>query len=378
MNFLVETKYEYTIQLSNILAPLVFEGLNSMYTQAVTISTSENIFRNFQSFMKEIPKWNNETISRETSRILNNSKCYTWLADLIKATLKANIIILTYNPALRNQKKIDPDYYKNIKIEDFIHKIYIECARELWNNPYLFYHLYPPIELKRNQRDTINLIKDCIKEATRKFLPIKHILDIYLGEEVEYGDHDNKFENSISEVEEKNLTKLIKKDLLDTEKNDLLNKAKEDLKMLPASEKKLDTDLDKLVNINYSEEDLIKDYKKEELAKKDYERKTSPKRLSENTVGSQILKIINNNDIKFSDNRTSSEDITIDNININRNIISKDLAESETSIYLKKNEKFHEIFTNSVMEDDTKSTNVFLPQQTADNQSKFFSSYLNI
>ena len=34
------------------------------------------------------------------------------------------------------------DIRQNIKIEDFIHKIYIECARELWNNPYLFYPIF--------------------------------------------------------------------------------------------------------------------------------------------------------------------------------------------------------------------------------------------
>ena len=67
-------------------------------------------------------------------------------------------------------------FYKSIKTQDFIHLVYIECAREIWNNPYLMYHQYPPIELKRNQRDTINLIKESIKEAIRKLLPLKALL----------------------------------------------------------------------------------------------------------------------------------------------------------------------------------------------------------
>ena len=124
-NFLVETKYEYTTQLINILTPLIYEGLQSIYTEARELSTNDNIFKNFQTFLKRIPKWNNELISRESTRILNNSKSYSWLHDLIKATLKANIIVLTYNPSSHTQIKVNHNLYKDIKIENFIHKIYI-------------------------------------------------------------------------------------------------------------------------------------------------------------------------------------------------------------------------------------------------------------
>ena len=141
-NSLVEKKQEYTIQLVNVLTPLIYEGLQSIYQEVIKISTSDNILKNFQIFMQRIPKWNNDIINNETERIINNTKSYLWLEDLIKATLKANIIILTYNPSIRQQLKVDPSFYQNVKINDFIHKIYIECARELWNNPYLFYHQY--------------------------------------------------------------------------------------------------------------------------------------------------------------------------------------------------------------------------------------------
>jgi hypothetical protein len=59
----------------------------------------------------------------------------------------------------------------------------------------------------------MNIIKDCIREAVRKLLPVKHILQIYLGEDMEKDLPNDKFENTISEIEEKNLSKLIKKDL---------------------------------------------------------------------------------------------------------------------------------------------------------------------
>jgi hypothetical protein len=213
LNFLVETKNEYTTHLINILTPLIFEGIQSIYKDSAKVAESNDVLKIFQSFLKRIPKWNQSMIDEETNRIINSTHSYGWLNDLIKATLKANIVVLMYNPTAKNQTKVNPSFYQDIKTSDFIHRIYIECARELWNNPYLMYHNYPPIEIKRNQRDCMNIIKECIKEAIRKLLPVKHILQIYLGEDMDMNAKDDQFEKVMSDAEEKNLSKMIQKDL---------------------------------------------------------------------------------------------------------------------------------------------------------------------
>ena len=216
LNILVETKNEYISHLINILTPLIFEGIQSIYKEAQKTSDATDVLKIFQTYLKRIPKWNQNLINSETERIINSSHSYGWLGDLIKATLKSSLIVLMYNPTKKIQERVDSSFYKDISTSDFIHKVYIECAREIWNNPYLLYHNYPPIEIKRNQRDCMNIIKECIKEALRKLLPVKHILNIYLGEDMEEDMNDNQFEKSITEAEERNLTKIIKKDLTDT------------------------------------------------------------------------------------------------------------------------------------------------------------------
>ena len=217
MNYLVEIKNEYTITLVNILTPLIFQGLNSLYVEAKKISDSDNTLKNFQTFLRGVPRWNNELISVESDRILNNCKCADWLNDLIKAVIKSNIMILTNN---KNISNIDSKYYDEVDINNFIHKIYIECAREVWNNPYLFFDEYSPIELKRNQRDAISLIKDAIKEAIRKMLPVKHILKEYLGNTFIKETYDD-FERSISEANGANIKNMLQ--------HDFVNKATFDL-----------------------------------------------------------------------------------------------------------------------------------------------------
>jgi hypothetical protein len=386
LNFLVETKQEYTTQLINILTPLIFEGLTSIYSEVLSISVPENILKNFQCFLQRIPKWNNDMIKRETSRIMNSTKSFSWLEDLIKATLKANIVVLTYNPSFKNQVKVDSSLYQNIKIEDFIHKVYIECARELWNNPYLFYHLYQPIELKRNQRDTIILIKDCIKEAIRKLLPVKHILHIYLGEDVEPYEQNNNFDETISEVDKNNLSKMIKKDLY----NDINYGTKNTLELkddnVNIKDNKLELKNNVISDLNNKIDDieLYKNTKTSEVfIPNNTENIEKPKLTENNTVGSKILSIINHKNLNFSDNDTSSENLEdlnenkIKNNNIEsdiKKVLENDFEDSETSINLpNKEEKFHEVFSNSVVEEDVKIPS---NQFTNQNKLKFFQNYL--
>jgi hypothetical protein len=386
INFFVETKYEYTTQLVNVLTPLIYEGLNSIYGEALKVSNNaDNVLKVFQSFLRRIPKWNIEMIKQESDRIMNNSKSYAWLPDLVKATLKANMLVLTYSPNLKNVTKIDPNFYKNIQIEDFIHKVYIEVARELWNNPYLMYHLYPPIELKRNQRDTIGLIKDSIKEAIRKLLPLKQILEIYLGEELE-PNQLNDFEKNISEAEERNIQKLINKDL---KENQTLEVPKTNFQLGGNQEKSEHKDLnDKILDIinkdqlNKNTTGNVNSEKQPQLTANyhpnDYNNKNSEdtpmtkatKTLSDSSSDSDKTKKVGGTDV--------DEKI--------KKILEKDLGETdlETSLSYRPetNDKdYQEIFANSLAPQPLKNQSAGgnnSIKDTSKNKRKFFSNYLNI
>jgi hypothetical protein len=387
INFFVETKYEYTTQLVNVLTPLIYEGLNSIYGEALKVSNNaDNVLKVFQSFLRRIPKWNTEMIKQESDRIMNNSKSYAWLPDLVKATLKANMLVLTYSPSLKNISKIDPNFYKNIQIEDFIHKVYIEVARELWNNPYLMYHLYPPIELKRNQRDTIGLIKDSIKEAIRKLLPLKQILEIYLGEELE-PNQLNDFEKNISEAEERNIQKLINKDLKD---NQNLEVIKKDGQIGGYQEKSENKDLNEKIL---------------DIINKDQQNKNTPNNVNLDEKKPQLTANYHSDDYNknsadtpmtkatktLSDTSSSDSDKTKkgggndvdDKI---KKILEKDLGETdlETSLSYRPetNDKdYQEIFANSLAPQPSKNQSAGgnnSIKDTSKNKRKFFSNYLNI
>ena len=394
INFFVEKKNEYTINLVNVLSPLIYEGLVSIYTEALNVSNNaDNILKVFQSFLRKIPKWTLEMINQETERILKNSKSCDWLSNLVKATIKANMIILTYNPHLKLQNKIESSYYKNINLENFIHKIYIECARELWNNPYLMYHQYSPIELKRNQRDTINLVKDAVKEAIRRLLPLKELLEIYLDDELEQNDLPD-FDRNITEIGERNIKKLINKDLKEEELDYksfpiiINNKSSEQqehksleqqggnnndsLDQKTPKEKDLNSKiLDIINNENNSSKNLTSDINSE-----NYTNKSSNK---------QIQTLSNTSDSKSpqSDNLKMTGGNIEDKI---KQVLENDLGASdlETSLSYRpetNDKEYQEIFANSIGPQPFKNQNQTGGNSIKDstlNKRKFFNNYLNI
>ena len=389
MNVLVDAKNEYTIRIINILSPLILEGLNSIYSKAKEVSCNENVLKIFQSFLKRIPKWNDEILSFEVNRIKTNCKNFELLYDLIRAALKANLLILVYSP---NQVKtnIDSGFYKDLNFDKFIHEIYIECARDVWNNPYLFYHNYPPIEIKRNQRDTITLVKNCIEESIRKSLPLKHVLEIYLGDELVEPVPDDNFEKTLTEVDEKNLSLLTKKEL--------------EPSFIPQADIKQLTDMSQKGGNEFSNENTYSNNSKsietktkissssEKMIKKSSENKKSS--TSDKKLNSKILNILDDEDLKLSEENNSTSDKKIANQKKLSETSSDDLISTNMDSQLKKilkddlgntdtdssaqfkpennSTKYQEIFSNS----NAESVN---SQEKSEkiNKNKFFNNYLN-
>ena len=80
------------------------------------------------------------------------------------------------------QKKINidiPDLHK------FIHKTYINVARKIYVNIYLFEKNIKPLQTQKNNRELELLIKECILNTIRESIPIEHILQMYLDETLE-------------------------------------------------------------------------------------------------------------------------------------------------------------------------------------------------
>ena len=203
---IIDIKNEYTHFLLNILTPLIYEGIKSIYYNAINeekkiLSNNLNIknpgvTKIFQILLGGIPTLSINNIENETSRIRSGSKCADWFDDLIKSVIKSYIVLLTYNISDKTCKLVDNKYHDKIEITNFIHKCYIECAKIFYNNPELFYHNQNHIILNKNKKYSYKLIKSSILEAIRKILPMKLILTEYLKND--YIIDNNIFENNMN------------------------------------------------------------------------------------------------------------------------------------------------------------------------------------
>lgn len=214
MNYLVETKKEYTTQLINIVSPFIFDGIQSLYEEVIKVSKDNEELKIFQSFLKKIPGWNPLILESETKRILKESGCEDLLGQLLSAVIKSNIMVLTNTPPeLKHSIKLP----KDIDFQRFIHYAYIETAKSMYENPYLFYHKFSIFDVKKNQRDAREIIKGSIREAIRKLLPLQYILNEYLHEETpsHLKHKEEDFDKTISDVNKSILKQMIKAQELD-------------------------------------------------------------------------------------------------------------------------------------------------------------------
>ena len=71
MNFLIETKQEYTIHLVNSINQLVYEGLQNIYEEAKNNAKNNDELKIFQILLSNVPKWNPDIINNEYCKYLS-------------------------------------------------------------------------------------------------------------------------------------------------------------------------------------------------------------------------------------------------------------------------------------------------------------------
>lgn len=177
-----ESRNEWCTRLVSILSPLVIEGFKSIFNESwkMCIENDElnKYLMTFQELLKSIPKWNNEIIGEERKRIIERSGC-NYLEDLITCVHIIQLKVLTCIRVGNKQKKID---ISTPKLDDFIHKVYIHCARKLYSNVYLFEKNISPLLIQKNNRELEIIVQECILIAIRDSIPTESIIRAYMDE----------------------------------------------------------------------------------------------------------------------------------------------------------------------------------------------------
>ena len=180
-----ESKNEWGARLLTILTPLIIEGFKSIFDESIKLCREndemDKYLMTFQNLITRIPKWNYNIIEQERKRIVEKSGC-GYLEELVTCVHIIQLKLLTAMRVGQKQKKIDINIPK---LDDFIHKSYVNVARKIYKNVYLFEIHSAPLQIQRHNRELETIVQECILNAVRESIPIEHILKAYMDETVE-------------------------------------------------------------------------------------------------------------------------------------------------------------------------------------------------
>jgi hypothetical protein len=227
MSLLYESKNEWIARLIILLTPLLVEGIDSIFQEAYTLckksKQKEKYLMTFQNLLVRVPKWNEEIIDKEKQRIVTKSNC-NYMEDIITCV---HIIQLKCMTAMRvgmKQKKIDIDVPK---LNVFIHKCYINVARSVYNNVYLYETKTKSLEKQKNRRLVELLVQECVLNTIRSNIPIEEIIRSYMDETTET-DVIEKIEEEV--VQEKIDLKTLEKEMNNAKQSQVIASKLEDEK----------------------------------------------------------------------------------------------------------------------------------------------------
>jgi len=199
LNSLQESRNEWCSRLITVLTPCVIDGVKSIFEESWKLCVENDektkYLMTFQNFLSRVPKWNPNIISQECSRIKEKSNC-TYISDLITCVHIIQLKMLSCMRVGTKQKKIDVNIPS---LEDFVHHVYINAARKIYTNVYLFEMSISSLKSQKNSRELETIIKECILQTIRETIPVEELLKLYMNETVENAMEVHEREEIISQ-----------------------------------------------------------------------------------------------------------------------------------------------------------------------------------
>ena len=228
-----ESRNEWCARMVSIFTPLVIEGIRSIFNESWKLcldnDEANKYLMTFQNLLARVPKWNSVIIEEERKRIIERSGC-TYLEDLITCVHIIQLKVLTCIRVGNKQKKIDISVPK---LDHFIHKVYINTARKVYTNVYLFEKNISPLQIQKNHRELETIVQECILLAIRESIPTESIIRAYMDETVEQEE-----EVTIEKIEEPEQpvveTKIPDESVSETKEEDVIRKEEDIPSVVPA------------------------------------------------------------------------------------------------------------------------------------------------
>ena len=193
LNVLVEAKKEYLGQLCMLMCPVMIQSFQHMYEEAQKLSKGRKVLIQYQKLLKEVPNWNDHIGKSNSDDVCNTC---SWFSDLIAAVFVSFVKILSSVRLKTDNKKISIKLPTN---DLFIHTCYINAARELYKDPFIFDE-----EINEYIRDSKLSARftTCIEATIKELLPIQQILETYMKQQPGSDSVDLNTDEPIEDTED--------------------------------------------------------------------------------------------------------------------------------------------------------------------------------
>ena len=171
MSVLVEARREYIDQLGVCLSEHLIESFDAMYSEAGKMSKGKKVLVSFQSLLKDVPNFSNSMIKQHTDAIID--RC-SYFSDLLAAVFVASTKIMSSVRLRQDTAKISLKLPTN---DIFIHTVFIEAAKNLYADPYVFHDDSPQHKRDEDLRARFGI---AIERSVKSLIPIKEILETYM------------------------------------------------------------------------------------------------------------------------------------------------------------------------------------------------------
>jgi len=178
-------KIQLREHLSSLLVPRLAEGFWSIQDSAQQLCERnkqlDQVLRTFQNMVTKIPEWSDSTLAEEVERILKTSKC-AYMDDLLMGVFLSymkSFAALQYRGS-SSQVKVE---FERPNVTKFVHELYKQSARKLWQVAYLFKTQGVTTEQQaKNRQEIEQVVYKTLDDVIRAFLPWEVIAKSYFTE----------------------------------------------------------------------------------------------------------------------------------------------------------------------------------------------------
>lgn len=192
-NLLIEAKNLAIENIQDMLKDHIYNGILIIYNTSLERNKSETL-KLFQKSLSSI-RTSSDYVLREDYKFLCQSLVKNGRSEL-ELTSNVENIFLCYAKLALIGRGLDTS--KKLKVSDldiptniyFLHQSYINSAREIYHNAYLYSHKFSPEQRIKNKLTAINIIKDAIKKTINECVHVDTILKKYIANGTDIEQHE--------------------------------------------------------------------------------------------------------------------------------------------------------------------------------------------